>query len=273
MSPIDARDHARHDLDALSEAIDGRLPAAELEAVRERLHSCPDCGRAYEAMVWTRAQIGRLPTASAPHGLEDRIRTRLGAEAGRAARAVRVRRSVGLAVAAALLLALAAVLARFGEGPQPLPDAVADTYRARGSGRMPLAVESSDAARLETWLAAQRLGFPTRVFDLRMMGHELKGGATRVVAGRTSAVAVYRELASGREVLCLMLLASLGDLPAPDSTREHDGIAFRVYAVGGVHLVFWPEGDVLCVLAGEGDLDPLVQLAFAKAMKARPREG
>jgi len=33
-------------------------------------------------------------------------------------------------------------------------------------------------------------------------------------------------------------------------------------------VVFWSEGDVVCVLVGDGPPEAVVSLAFAKAMKA-----
>jgi len=270
MNPVDPRDHAAHEPDALSEALDGRLPADRLEAVLEVVRSCAECRAAYEALAWTKAQAGRTSAVAFPAGLEEGIRRGLDREAARPRRAL-TRRAVGLTLAAALLLSLAAILARLASGPPPLPTAVADDFRARAAGRVPIALETSDPARLERWLGSA-LGFPTRVFDLRMMGYELRGGGTDTVAGRPSAVIVYRELATGREVICRMLRGGLSDLPPADEEREHDGIPFRVHQVEAVTLVFWPEGEVLCLLVGDGDPEALVQLAFAKAMKARARE-
>jgi DNA-binding transcriptional ArsR family regulator len=59
------------------------------------------------------------------------------------------------------------------------------------------------------------------------------------------------------------------ELPPPPSERVDDGIAFHVHAREGLTLVFWPEADVLCVLVSDGEPEALLQLAFAKAMKAR----
>jgi anti-sigma factor RsiW len=271
MSPVDPRDHATHDLDALSEALDGRLSKEPLEAVLDLVRSCPDCRAAYEALAWTRAQAGRLPAVAFPPGLEEEIRRGLNQEASRPGLGS-IRRIVGLALAAALLVSLAGILVRLASRPPPLPETVAEDFRARATERRPLALETADPARLEAWLASASLGFPTRVFDLRMMGYELRGGGTDTVAGRRSAVIVYRDVTTGREVICRMLVGGLGDLPSPDGKREHDGIPFRVYQVEGITLVFWPEGNVLCMLVGDGDPEALVQLAFAKAMKARARD-
>ena len=271
MSPLDTRDHAAHELDELSEALDGRLAGERLEAALALVRSCPECRAAYAAMAWARTQAGRLGAVEFPPELEAQIRSRLDRENARP-RLISVRRSVGLALAAALVLSLVAVLARHGSRPPGLVAAVAADHRARASGRLSLALETRDPARLESWFAAAPLGFPPRVFDLGMMGYELQGGATRVGFGPARALIVYRELATGREVICEMAVGRLSDLPPPDSVREHDGIPFRIHEVEGVTLVLWPEAVVLCVLVGAGDPEALVQLAFAKAMKARPRE-
>jgi anti-sigma factor RsiW len=269
MSPVDPRDHATHELDELSAALDGRLPAERQAAVLERVRSCRECRAAHQALAWTRGQLGRLPAVASPPALEDEVRRTLD-RADRGPAPAWSRRAVRLSLAAALVLSLAAVLARLSSLPPPLPRAVAEDFRTRAAGRATLAVETTDPARLEAWLASASLGIPTRVLDLRMMGFELRGGEAHTIAGRPSAVVVYREVATGREVICRMMAGGLTDLPPPDAKREHDGIPFHVYEVEGVTVVFWPEGEVLCLLVGAGDPEALVQLAFAKAMKAAP---
>lgn len=270
MTPSDPSGHARHDLDELSEALDGRLPEARHREVMERLGACPDCQAAYEAMAWARTQARGQPEVAPPSGLEEGIRSTL---ESRTARSPSVRRTLGLGLAAALVAGLAALLARLGSGPAPLPAAAAGEFREHAAGRVALDLESGEASRLEAWFASASLGFSPRVLDLGMMGYVLRGGAVRELAGHRVAVSVYRETATGRDVLCLMLRGGLAELPAPEATREHAGFRFQVYSGEGITLVFWPEGDVLCVLVGEGDPEALVQLAFAKAMKARSRAG
>jgi anti-sigma factor RsiW len=270
MTGAKPRDHATHDLDELSEALDGRLAETRHEQVRERLQTCPDCQAAYEAMAWSRAQARGQPAVASPSGLEEGL---WDAVAARIKRTTSVRRTLGLGLAAALVAGLATLLARLGSGPAPLPAAAANEFRERAAGRVLLGIETSDASRLEAWFTSASLGFSPRVLDLGMMGYVLQGGAVRELAGRPVAVSVYRETATGRDVLCLMLRGGLAELPAPESTREHSGFRFQVYRREGVTLVFWPEGEVLCALVGGGDPEALVQLAFAKAMVARPAEG
>jgi hypothetical protein len=208
---------------------------------------------------------------TAPPELEEEIRRGLDRGVGGAPRARARRGAAFVALAALVVLALAAALVRLrpASPPPTLPQAVAEDFRNRRARTMALGIETTDPARLEAWLDSASLGFPTRVFDLRMMGYELRGGAVDTIAGRASALVVYREVATGREVICRMLLGGQRDLPPPDEAREHDGIRFQVYEAGRITLVFWPEGEVLCMLAGDGDPEALVQLAFAKAMRAQ----
>lgn len=274
-------EHSRHDQDELSEHLDGRLSEERLRAVEERLRLCSECQAAEVSLRWAKSQARRLRGAETPAGLEGALQAALrrpaagGDQAARPTpgRPPRWRRPPALAAAAALLVALSFVLLRPGPSPAiPLPEAVADEVRSRAAGRLELAVEVSDAGRLEAFLADQRLGFQVRVLDLGMMGFALRGGNAGLLAGRPSALMVYRETATGHEVLCRMLREGMAALPPAHEARQHDGIPFQVYRLGDVTVVFWPEGPVLCALAGRGEPEALVQLAFGKAMKASRRD-
>jgi anti-sigma factor RsiW len=270
-------DHSRHDLDELSEHLDGRLPEPRRQEVVERLRECAQCRDAQASLLWAKRHARKLAGAAAPAGLEAEVQVALrravgGEDAAMPTRvpAARGRRHVpALVTAAALIIGLAFVLSRLGPPPlSSLPEAVAQDVRSRAEGRLELAVEGSDTRQLEAFLANQRLGFDTRVLDLGMMGFALRGGGAGPLAGRPSALMVYRETATGQEVLCRMLRGGLSALPPPHEERQHDGIPFQVYHLGDVTVVFWPEGGVLCALAGRGEPEALVQLAFGKAMKA-----
>jgi anti-sigma factor RsiW len=275
-------DHSRHDLDLLSEHLDGRLPERRRSEVEERLRRCAECRAAQASLQWAREQARRLRGADAPAGLEAALQATLRLPAARGeeaatpapARSPRWRHHIPtLAAAAALAIGLAFVLSRPAPPPRSsLPEAVAEDVRSRTAGRLELAVEDGDPARLEAYFAAKELGFDHRVLDLGMMGFALQGGNARPLAGRPSALMIYRETATGHEVLCRMLRERLAALPPPHETRQHDGIPFQVYHLGEVTVVFWPEGPVLCALAGRGKPEALVQLAFGKAMKASRRD-
>lgn len=65
-----------------------------------------------------------------------------------------------------------------------------------------------------------------------------------------------------------MYEGQLADLPRSADVREHNGITFQVYRAGALTLVFWQEGTVICVLASDADAEAVIQLAYAKAVKA-----
>ena len=104
------------------------------------------------------------------------------------------------------------------------------------------------------------------MFDLQMMNLHLVGGVRHEMIGRDSAAFVYRGPEDLR-VLCQMYLGSVDELPPAADVREHNGITFYSYEVDGVSMTFWREGDVICVLAAMGDLEQVVRLAFAKAVR------
>jgi hypothetical protein len=58
------------------------------------------------------------------------------------------------------------------------------------------------------------------------------------------------------------------ELPPADEVRRHDGMTFQVYRAGRLTLVFWQEGDMVCVLASDAESEEVIQLAYAKAVKA-----
>lgn len=60
----------------------------------------------------------------------------------------------------------------------------------------------------------------------------------------------------------------LADLPTPEETRTANGITFHIYHRDGGTQVFWEDGDIVCVLASHLPSEEVIQLAFAKAMKA-----
>ncbi|MGH9333102.1 MAG: hypothetical protein ACRD21_05060, partial [Vicinamibacteria bacterium] len=133
-----------------------------------------------------------------------------------------------------------------------IPESVAEEYRAYASNALPLEADSTVPSELEAYFAAQGLPFPVRGFDLGMMGYQLEGGSVHPVSSRDGALIAYRG-ADGRALLCRMYEGSIADLPEPLDRRTNQDIAFEVYRDGEVTLVFWQEGAVVCVLAGDAN--------------------
>jgi anti-sigma factor RsiW len=170
-------------------------------------------------------------------------------------------------VLTSLLLAAAALilLIVYFRGPD-LPAAVAEDHARYLNGDVRLDIEDGRAETVDAFLAP-RLAFPPRVFDLGMMQYALLGGRVHTLAGRPSAFFVYRG-PGGRLVVCQMSEGSVEELPPGAERREHNGITFYIYRRGTRTIVFWQEGNVMCVLVSDIAADDVIQLAFAKAMRS-----
>lgn len=260
--------------DEIQDALDGRLEPAVLARHRDHARSCEACAERWRAFEAVKRQTAQLASPEVPAALADGISSALDAEDRRARAGGRRNRWLALAAGVTGLAALVGLGTRLATRPNrvaaDLPAAAVQDFRDVRSGRLKLALPTSDPVALERHLAAQGLGFPTRVFDLAMMKQSLLGGGEGEVGGRRSALFAYRG-EDGALVVCQMYPGTLAELPAPTRRREHEGIPFQIYDAGGLTVVFWAEGDVMCVLVGDGPPDAVVALAFAKAMKAGVR--
>jgi anti-sigma factor RsiW len=271
---VNSRDH--HPIEAIHAMVDGRLDVAEREAVERHIETCADCRAERDVAESTRRIVRQaMPDPGLPAGLAERVGAALDeldgqARSGAAPTGRRV--WTWLAPAAAVLIALVAlaVLWQRDRDVVPLGDrivaAVSADFGAVQDGTLPLGRPDAAPAELEAYFAEQGIDFETRVFDLAMMGYELAGGRVQDLAGRPSALFTYRN-ADGVLMVCRMYLGDLTELPAPARTLEHNGITFHVYERNGRTLVFWEEGDVVCVLASDAPAQAVIDLSFAKAMK------
>lgn len=257
----------------LQDFLDGRLDAAHQAEIQEHLDGCPQCRRQLEALRWVRdAALKRLPAEELPPGLAARVAGALDAapQLAEAATSPKVRWSWRRWAAAGALVAIAAALVLLVALPPRSPDlvdAVARDFAEYSTGQLALAVRSSDGEAVESLFAAGGIDFPTRVLNLGMMRYQLVGGRIHRLRDRPSALFAYRG-AEGQQLVCQMYRGGLGELRRPDDVRMHDGITFQVYRSGGLTLVFWQEGAIVCVLASDAELEAVIRLAYAKAVKA-----
>ena len=262
--------HVRDEIDDLA---GGRLDAEAVRRIELHLTGCEPCRREWNAVRQTREAL-RQSTAEAelPPEVSRRVIAALDMEtvSGTVVRA-RFRVWTWAAAAAALIAVVSLLLVR---SPAPrealhqadLAEETARDFRAIRSSALPLRFRSESPAAVETFFKGAGVSFPTRVFDLGMMGYRLEGGRTYRLAGRPSALFVYRS-ANGKLLVCQMFEATVASLPQGSIVRKHNGTRFYRYERGGTTTVFWPEGSVLCVLAGDGAPDEVLQLAYAKAVK------
>ncbi len=260
-----------HPGDRLVDFVDGRLDAASADAVRAHLAVCADC-RAVEtelrAAVAASAAL-RDEAIEMPADLLASVSRALDAETVRAAAlvpATRIHPVIRVLVSAAAVAALVVLYLQVGT-PRPasdVPTLVARDLAALGSRSLPFAVQARDAATLERYFAASS-GPRIRVIDLAMMEIALEGATRHMLAGRPSGLYSY-QTPSGARMVCQMYEGQLADLPPPESVRDGNGFRFRIYTRGGVTLVFWQEGELVCVLASELPPADVLALAIAKAM-------
>jgi anti-sigma factor RsiW len=257
-----------HLIEQLTDLLDERLGAAEAAEVRRHVAGCAECRRELDWLTAGRAAAtaARRPDA-APDDLRARVTSALD-DVDRAAATSEVPRPArrvlwaGLAAAAALLLYVA------GPWRQPVPDPVDRArveYEAVRGGSVELVHRTSDAVDLERYFNEPSRGPRVRVIDLGMMGWALEGGVHHRFGDRPSALYTYRS-AGGARLVCQMYPGRLADLPAADELRRQNGFEFRIYTRDGVTLVFWQEGELVCVLAADLPAAEVVALAVAKAM-------
>ena len=250
----------------IQDLLDGRLVPTQRAEIEAHLAECALCQHTLATLAWARQAAAQLPVHEPPPELQARVALVLNREARPVPTAARRLRRVAWAMGLVAVAAAAAFLL-VRRSSVDLPAAVARAYAAYETAAVGLDTATADAAALEAFFARHGITFPTRVFDLGMMGFRVVGGRTHMLAGRPSALFVYRG-ANGQALMCQMYEGTLAQLPAGGETREHNGIAFRVYRSGAVALVFWQEGRVVCVLASDAPVEEVVQLAYAKATKS-----
>jgi anti-sigma factor RsiW len=249
----------------LQDYLDGTLAEARRAEVAAHLETCARCRRELDALRWVKSEASKHVTdTEVPSELTARVRGALDAEDKSPVATISRRKWIS---ATAATLAAAALLIVFLRGHKvTLPDRVAAAFRAYDSGLTPLEFESPDPKAVEAYFTRNGITFPTRVFDLGMMQYHLAGGRVHRLDGRTSALFAYRG-PGGTKLVCQMFQGTLAELPRTDDVREHNGITFRVYRMENLTLVFWQEGDEVCVLASDAAAEDVVQLAFAKAVR------
>jgi anti-sigma factor RsiW len=250
----------RHYAEELQDLLDRRLDSDREREIRAHLGRCLQCRREFEALVWVKGVAAAATEADLPAGIERSIRDALAREDR-----PRVSRRVLMATAASLLVGTAGAAWLFRRSRGSLPATVARDYERLRSGTLPLEAYVTRSEGLEAFFLARGISFRTRVLDLVMMRYQIEGGRVHTLGGRPSAFFVYKG-DGGRTLVCQMYPGRLDELPPADEVREHRGFRFQIYRQQGVTVVFWQEGETVCVLAGDFGEQEVVALAFEKAM-------
>jgi hypothetical protein len=102
-------------------------------------------------------------------------------------------------------------------------------------------------------------------YDLTAMNLHPVAGVVREIDGRKILIAIYR--GQGGLLLCYTFLGSEEDAPA-NAARFFDAekkMTFYAFSRGKINGVLHREGDVICILASEMNMDELLTLTRTKA--------
>ena len=276
----------------LQDLLDGVLGDARRAEIEAHVAQCDACT---EELTWLRTgrDAARSVRTEAPEGLDRRILSILDEEdrlVNQATAATRVtptrtRRWRWLAAAAVLVVGVGLVLVVTSVDPErpaipskptlptgpaiaasDLAGDVANNFVDFRDGRLTLAVSTQDADELERYFDRAEINHDVRVLDLAMMEYGVDGGLV-LATDPPRAMFVY-DGPGDIQLMCQMLLMDYTELPDGGERRTHNDIDFVIYDRNGVTLVFWMEGDVMCVLSSDIGREEVVGLAFAKAMVA-----
>lgn len=255
---------ATHPKDEIPDLLGHRLDEPARARVEAHIKICEECGRETDALRRVKeAMRTGLKGVEMPADLAARVSAALDREARGAALKVRSwRLFLGYAAAAAAVVFLVLYFLQ----PRDLPTEVARDYERYRSGAILLELRTRDTRTMEKFFAEDGIAFRTRVFDLGMMQYELLGGRVQPLRNRPSAFFVYRS-PDNKVVVCQMFEGTTRELPKGAELREHNGFNFYIYRRKAATLVFWQEGNVVCVLSSDIAPEEVIALAFAKAMR------
>ncbi len=250
----------------LQDLLEGRLDEPRRSHIAAHVADCARCQRELDALRWVKAETPKhFGEADLPAELLSRVRTALDAADAESRRPAGLWRSRRSWITAGLAAAVLLIVFFPGHKTPSLPSAVAADFHAYASATVRLEIESAEPHVVEAYFTRNGIAFPTRVFDLGMMQYHLVGGRVHRLNGRTSALFAYRGPGNSA-LVCQMYEGRVAELPPTDDVRQHKGITFYVHRSERLTLVFWQEGDVVCVLASDAAPEDVVQLAFAKAV-------
>jgi anti-sigma factor RsiW len=223
---------------------DNELSVESALAVERHVRACAQCDAALERQRTFSQVVGRsYPRATLPPGLEDRVR-----RAVRAAPGSHFRLNV-LALAASALLVFGVVwrLARPHAADVPASVvAAAAVHRGARQHTLPLALHSSDASAVNTWLA-RTLSFPVSQPVQQTTAMTLEGASVVELAGQRVGYVRYER--NGDPVSLFLLPPRAW----PETGRRVDvkDVEFHLYTIDGLKLIAWNHPPLSYVLVSD----------------------
>jgi anti-sigma factor RsiW len=223
---------------------DNELSVESALDVEAHVRSCGRCRAALERQRTFSQTVGRLyPRAPLPSGLEERVR-----------RAVRTAPSPrfwlnGLALAASVLLVLSVAWVDSRPRAAAVPASVmaaADIHRSARQQALPLAIQSSDAAAVNAWLAGA-LSFPINAPVRPTTAMRLEGATVVELAGERVGYVRYRR--DGHPIS--LFLVPPRAWPQNGERVQVREAAFHLYTIDGLKLIAWNHPPLSYVLVSD----------------------
>jgi anti-sigma factor RsiW len=273
---VKKEDNVRHLKEELQLLLDDRLTASDQLEVESHIEVCSSCRLELESLRWAKqVALRQFSGTEVPPELKQKVISALdredeGLELHRTPQGHLTGGTwkplwgYGLAVLIAGLL----VVWFLSPSPADIPTQISQAFQEYRGDRLQLDIVANDVEEIERGFEAAGVPFPTRVFDLAMMDYQVVGGRVYELHDGPSAFFVYRN-GPGKILVCQMFRGNVSELPLGQrsSLRENNDIQFFVYHLEGLTIVFWQEGEVICVLTSDLDSEEVIQLAFAKAIK------
>lgn len=251
---------SQHPRESLHDLVSGELTADQAERVRAHVSTCAECAAELTLLSGARRAVSqRRDSIEWPAAMQDRTRRALREPPSAPASSWRL--FTAIAAAAVFLIAVALVVRSNRTPPDPWLESESARAQVTLKDITSPTLVPADQREAERWLVERGAAQPVRVIDLAAMGWQLAG--ISVVDGR--ALYWYRG-SDGAEMLCQMYRGALQAVPVSADTRREKGFEFRIFQRQDLTLVYWQEGDQICVLASRLDRESLFQLAVAKAM-------
>ncbi len=136
------------------------------------------------------------------------------------------------------------------------------------SGRLPLELRSDSPQTISRFFGERRIGFPAPAELLEIPGWQLAGARVHTVAGRPSALSLYRN-SGNRMIVCQMYKGPVAELPPGAEIVRSGGATLYLFRSSSRTAVFWQDGPIVCALVSEIAEEEILRIAFAKTVKAQ----
>jgi len=219
------------DLDAY---LDRELDAERSTAVREHIRICAPCRRQLAEREGLARLVGSAPYYPAPDRLRARVLTQ-------STRSNSVRRVLGWAAAAVLVLSVGAALSLWRPETSRgnvIADEVIDSHVRSLMANHLFDVQSTDQHTVKPWFLG-KLDFSPPVVDLASRGFPLVGGRLDYVGGRPVAALVYQRQ---KHTINVFVSPETGDSSTRDIVRTIRGFNLRHWIRDG--MSFWAVSDL-----------------------------